>query len=424
MANTETVHISKLTPDARNANKGTERGNYMLGYSLETFGAGRSLLLDKNLNIIAGNKTHGKAGEQGIENVILVHTTGDQLVAVVRDDLDINSKEARGLAIADNQVAVVDIAFDGEELARLQLEGVDLGPMFREDELDALFDDAAGIGGDGDGTEAPEPQIDRAEELQRKWGTERGQLWQIGRHRLLCGDSTNAADVARLFDNAKLRMVWTDPPYGVSYGAKNEFLNAIAPGNRIQTPIENDQMSECDTEKLATDALTLAHQYGEIGASIYVACPPGTLLPHFIAAVAASGFQYKHSLVWVKNQFVLGRCDYHYRHEIVLYGWKKGAHYFVDNHTKDSVFEINKPYKSDMHPTTKPVELITEMVQNSSKPGEIVYDPFNGSGSTLCAAESTGRTGYGIELTPGYVAVTLERLSQMGLTPELIDGQT
>jgi DNA modification methylase len=121
----------------------------------------------------------------------------------------------------------------------------------------------------------------------------------------------------------------------------------------------------------------------------------------------------------VKQQFVLGRCDYHYRHEIVLYGWKEGAHYFVDNHTHDSVFEVDKPHKSDLHPTTKPTELIAPMIANSSKPGEVVYDCFAGSGSTLVAAESEARAGYGMELTPGYTAVILERLSALGLKPEL-----
>jgi DNA modification methylase len=129
--------------------------------------------------------------------------------------------------------------------------------------------------------------------------------------------------------------------------------------------------------------------------------------------VAASGFGFRHSLVWVKQQFVLGRCDYHYRHEVILYGWKPdGAHYFVDDHTQDSVFEVDKPHRSEDHPTMKPVKLVAQMVANSSKPGDIVADPFLGSGTTLISAEQLGRVCYGIEIEPRYVDVAVRRWQQ------------
>ena len=134
------------------------------------------------------------------------------------------------------------------------------------------------------------------------------------------------------------------------------------------------------------------------------------------------GFSYRHSLVWIKQAFVLGRSDYHYRHEPILYGWiANGPHYFTDDRTQDSVFEVDRPMVSDLHPTTKPIELIARMVANSSRPGELVYDPFGGSGSTILAAHQLGRIGYGCEIDAGYVAVTLERLSILGLKPELIE---
>ena len=223
----------------------------------------------------------------------------------------------------------------------------------------------------------------------------------------------------------KIRCVWTDPPYGVSYADKNEFLNALDRGNSNQTPIENDHMSEADTEKLTADALRLAVANADVAASCYVACPPGALLPHFIAAVAASGFTYKHSLVWVKNQFVLGRCDYHYKHEVILYGWiENGAHYFVDDHTKCSVIEVDKPRSSAKHPTMKPVELVTAMIENSTRKTEIVYEPFSGSGTTIIACEQLGRRCRAVEISPGYVAVALERwATATGKTPVLIQGE-
>ena len=135
----------------------------------------------------------------------------------------------------------------------------------------------------------------------------------------------------------------------------------------------------------------------------------------------AAGFSFKHHLVWIKQQMVLGRSDYNYRHEPILYGWlENGAHYFTEDRTQTTVFEVNKPATSEFHPTTKPVELIARMVANSSRPGELVYDPFCGSGSTLLAAHQLGRIGYGVEVNPGYVAVTLARLSLLGLKPALV----
>ena len=149
--------------------------------------------------------------------------------------------------------------------------------------------------------------------------------------------------------------------------------------------------------------------------------PGGPLLVFFIQAFQASGFEFRHQLVWVKHQFVIGMADYHHRFEPILYGWlPNGAHFFVEDRTQDDVFEVEKPHVSDQHPTTKPVELVARMVSNNSRRGELVYDPFCGSGSTLLAAHQLGRIGYGVEIDPRYVAVTLERLSTLGLRPELL----
>src|SRR5215472_15350782 len=144
--------------------------------------------------------------------------------------------------------------------------------------------------------------------------------------------------------------------------------------------------------------------------------------PGFLRAFDNSGFSFKHLLVWVKNHFVIGMSDYQHRHEPILYGWlENGAHYFTDDRTKTSVFEIDRPQVSDAHPTTKPVALVAEMISNSSRRGETVYDPFCGSGTTLVAAHQLHRVGRAVEIDPGYVAVTLERLSQLGLAPQLVE---
>jgi DNA modification methylase len=267
-------------------------------------------------------------------------------------------------------------------------------------------------------------QIDKAAELQAKWRTAPGQAWQIGPHRLVCGDCREKGAVGRLRrDGApKIRLVWTDAPYGVSYADKNRFLNRSDRGNRIQKPITNDHLSPDETEALFAAALAAVVPHCEPGAACYATVPGGPLLERFMRAFNASGFSLKHTLVWVKNQFVLGMSDYHFRHEPILYGWlENGPHYFTDDRTQDSVFEVDRPHVSDLHSVMKPVELVARMIANSSRAGELVYDPFTGVGSSLVAAHELGRIGYGAEIDPTNVAVCLQRLADLGLEPKLID---
>jgi site-specific DNA-methyltransferase (adenine-specific) len=275
-----------------------------------------------------------------------------------------------------------------------------------------------------DDVRGAEVSPNRADELRRKFGTKLDQLWGAGLNRLKCGNSTNKNVVADLWRGSgyRFRTLWSDPAYGVSYSDKNDFLNAIDRGNRIQRPIANDH-TPGEAPAVFSAALRVALPYAEKAASCYATVPGGPLLQQFIAAFNDSGFSFRSSLVWVKQQFVLGRSDYHFRHEHILYGWvPNGAHYFTDDRTQDSVFEFDKPHVSSSHPTSKPLPLIAKMLENSTRKGELVYDPFVGGGSTIVAAHQLGRIGYGCELDPGYVAVTLERLSILGLKPELVQS--
>jgi DNA modification methylase len=271
----------------------------------------------------------------------------------------------------------------------------------------------------------PEPQIERAAELQKKWRTARNQLWRIGRHRLVVGDCTNEADVAKLWSDGgpRVRLTWTDPPYGIDYvQSKNDALQELHKGTRVKKNIANDSLPPNETHAMFARALSLAKEHSQTGAACYATVAAGPLLTGFIQAFERAGFAFKHHLVWVKQQMVLGRCDYHYRHEPILYGWlENGAHYFCDDRAQDTVFQVDKPATSEFHPTTKPVQLIARMIKNSSLANELIYDPFSGSGSTLIAAHQVGRIGYGCEIDPGYVAVTLERLSMLGLKPQLVE---
>ena len=254
--------------------------------------------------------------------------------------------------------------------------------------------------------------ISKAKELQAKWGTESGQLWKLGEHRLLCGDSTKREDVERLMNGEIASLVFTDPPYNVQYVGKTK--DALT--------IQNDSMD--DESFMLFLISTLENLPLKEGGSYYLCSPPGNPETDFrIALRSVSGLMLKQCIVWVKNQFVMGRQDYHWRHESILYGWKEGeAHYFVDDRTQDTVWEIDRPKVSAEHTTMKPLEIPTKAMSNSSRHSEIVYEPFCGSGTTLIACEQLNRKCRAIEIAPEYVAVTLERWQILtGKTPELID---
>jgi DNA modification methylase len=408
-------NIQDLTTDKRNANRGTDRGRAMLGHSLEQFGAGRSILTDKDGNIIAGNKTFEQASEMGLE-IVVVPTAGDKLVVVQRTDLDIDSPEGRGLAIADNRVSEIDLSWDAAEIKGLLDDDViSLSEFWNQDELDAMLAELQTGEEPGDD---PGADTEQADALQEKWQVRRGDVWIIpsktgkGEHRLLCGDSCDLADVRKLMVDEQAVMMWTDPPYGVNYVGKT--ADALT--------IEND--SPEDLAALLEAAFENADAVLRPGAAIYISHPAGKLSVVFGEQFIAQGWQLHQTLVWVKDSMVLGHSDYHYRHEPILFGYKTGAGrrgrggsgWYGDN-AQTSVFEVPRPKASEMHPTMKPVELIVQHISNSSPKGGLVFDPFCGSGSTLVACEQLRRFGRAIELSEKYCAVILERLAGMGLEP-------
>lgn len=227
-----------------------------------------------------------------------------------------------------------------------------------------------------------------------------GDLVYIGRHRLFCGDSCDGEQVKSLFAGDLASLILTDPPYGVSYvGKTSESLT-----------IENDSLSEEDTARLWDNALGVAFDNTKDGGAIYATIPPGSLQTVFVDALKARG-ALRQVLIWDKGTLVLGRSDYHYAHEPILYGWKPGApHFFIDDRTKTSVIRVPKPQRNGEHPTMKPIALWAELMNNSSLGGWLVYDPFLGSGTTMLVAERIGRICYGCELSPNYCDVIVRRM--------------
>jgi DNA modification methylase len=250
-----------------------------------------------------------------------------------------------------------------------------------------------------------------------------GELYALGDHRLLCGDATGLESVRRAFgEEAKADLIWTDPPYGVAYQTKLSTEEAVARHRRTDgLEVANDQPEDIPALLRAT----FGHAPLKAGGSFYVASPSsGDVLPAFYSALAESGMPVRQQLIWVKDVFVMGRHDFHYRHEPILYGWKEGAaHRFHGGRDQDTVWEIPRPRRSESHPTMKPVELVARALANSSSTGDLVYEPFAGSGSTIIAAEQTGRRCVALEIDPHYAQVALERWASFtGRTPDRIDG--
>ena len=238
-----------------------------------------------------------------------------------------------------------------------------------------------------------------------------GDIWQLGDHRLMCGDSTDLETVKKLMGGGLADMIFTDPPYGVSYTDKNEFLNRIWNANRLTNPIENDSKSPEEMNIFWKQVFGNLAEITKDDAAYYVTSPQGGDLLLLLLAIRETPFALKHTLIWNKNNHILGRCDYNYKHEPIIYGWKKkGTHHFYGaGKFKTSVWDIDKPLKNDLHPTMKPVELVANCLLDCTKEGDSVVDVFGGSGTTLIAAEQLKRRCYMMELDPHYCDVIIAR---------------
>ncbi len=322
------------------------------------------------------------------------------------------AEEAEALAILDPIGAMATA--DADSLDALLREITTGSEAIQK--LLAGIAEGAGLYLDRPLAEDPGADLDHADELREKWGTEAGQLWELGPHRVLCGDATVDTDVQRLMGGGLCEMVWTDPPWNVAYGQ-----SGTNPRWKMRT-IENDNLGEA-FPAFAADFCRAIAAVALPGAPIYMAMSAQEW-PVIHATLTAAGFHWSSTIIWVKDHAVLSRKDYHTRYEPLWYGWREGAARLVslDDRRQNDVWEIDRPTRSEEHPTMKPVELVARAIGNSSRLGNRVYDPFLGSGTTMVAAEQTDRVCYGLELEPKYVAVTLERMQGMGIEPSLLEG--
>lgn len=399
----EITKISDLVPDQNNYNKGTEFGQVLIEKSIRKNGLGRSLLIDKNGKVIAGNKTLEATVASGFDEqkIRVIKTDGTELIVVQRTDLDLDTRKGKEMALADNATSKANLEWDYEAL----------GKDFETPELEGwgVFSDESdgGFGDNSLNSEAKEDDFEVPEIETVKTDIVLGDLFEIGPHRLLCGDSTKAENVERLLCGEMADMVLTDPPYGVSYVGKTKDAMTI----------ENDSMSDDQTFELWGGALSALWSVLKDGGVIYATVPAGRLQLGFMR-VMEDLKALRQVVVWNKSSMVMGHSDYHYKHEPILYGWKPGAaHYFTSDRTKTTVLDFDRPQRNREHPTMKPIALWAELMGNSSKPNEIIVDTFAGSGTTMVTAHQLERVARCMEIDPKYCQVIVDRM--LKLDPEI-----
>ena len=381
------LDINKLIPYEFNNRNHDQQQIDRIANSIKEFGFNQPIVIDESNIILVGHGRHLAALKLGLKEVPVLQLKG------------LTETQKKAYRILDNKLQNDSTwSFDNLELELgfLEDEGFDLG-AWGLDELRDMFPE--------DEPEVTDDEFNPDDCENDETFIKLGDLIELGQHRVMCGDSRE--DISSLLSGKLANLIVTDPPYGVNHigGTKDPRRETHRSGGVV----ENDDLGNDGTHDLIKAALDACSDNCTRGCAAYIASPPGTLLPYFIKAMA-SNFIFRHSLVWVKHAFVFGRCDYHYRHELILYGWKDdGAHYFCEKRDLDTVLEYDRGDKKIEHPTSKPLELFAGFISNSSKTNELVLDPFLGSGTTLIAADQLNRICYGMEISPKYCHVIIER---------------
>lgn len=376
------VEISKLIPYVNNARTHSPDQIVKLRSSLREFGFINPVIIDRDYNIIAGHGRVLAAQEEKITEVPCVFV--DYLTEA----------QKKAYIIADNRMAM-DAGWD-EELLRLEIEtlqGMDFDVSFTGFEAQEIADL---FGADGK-SDVEDDDFDLNAALKKASFVEKGDIWQVGRHRLMCGDATSADDVSTLMDGKKANLIVTDPPYGVSF----ESWHGLT--------IQNDSIKGEEFYSFLLAAFKNMADNLENGGAAYV-FHADTESVNFRRAFADAGFHLSGCCIWVKNSLVPGYSDYQWQHEPVLYGFlQNGKHRWYSDRSQTTVWNFNKPKINKNHPTSKPLDLLAYPIGNSSQANSIVVDTFGGSGSTLLACENTNRICYMMELDEKYASVILRR---------------
>lgn len=402
----ENYPTDKLIPYARNSRTHNDEQIAQIVASIKEFGFTNPILIGGDDVIIAG---HGR--------LLAAQRMGLKEVPVIRLP-HLSETQRKALVIADNKIALNAgwdeemLALEMKELSELDFDLDILG--FSEEELKEL---------DTFGEPAPEPQTEEDEipELPTEAITKPGDIWILGNHRLLCGDTTLIDDVQKLMQNDVADMIFTDPPYNVNYGSTMKDSIRYHAGSLGGRKIMNDNLGDGFAQFL-TDALSNLMLYCHGAAYV---CMSSSELHTLYNSFINAGGKWSTFIIWAKNTFTLGRADYQRQYEPILYGWQAdNKHYWCGDRNQSDVWEYNKPVKNDLHPTMKPVELVERAINNSSKPGDVVLDGFGGSGSTLIAAEKAGRKARLIELDPKFCDVIVKRWEEYsGNKAQLLENQ-
>ena len=386
--------ISDLTLDPNNARTHSQKNLDAIKASLLKFGQRKPIVINAKGVVLAGNGTVEAAKALGWDQIDVATTPADW-----------DEATARAYALADNRTAEL-AEWDENVLAQQLLELLDgdfdievIGFEMPEPEIEPEPDDA--------------PAIDEVEHR-----TKIGQLWKLGDHLLYCGDSTEEATFTRLMGEEKAHIIWTDPPWNVNYGADESH-----PSWKSRT-IMNDHMNEGQWDEFVNQFCRTLKEHSEPGAPIYLVMSAQEW-PVVHRNLNEVGFHWSSTIIWAKDRLVLSRKDYHTQYEPIWYGWNADAARLspVEDRKQSDLWEIDRPGRSELHPTMKPIELVQKSLVNSSKPGNIVLDSFGGSGSTLIACEQTNRKCRMVELDPQYCDVIIARWEKFtGKTAELLPG--
>ena len=385
------VPITKLVPYVNNARTHSPEQIMKLRSSLREFGFINPVIIDRDFGVIAGHGRILAAKEEGITEV----------PCVFADYLTEAQKKA--YIIADNRMAM-DAGWD-EELLRVEIEALqaaDFDPLltgFSDEELADLF-------ADDSGKDVKDDDFDLTAALEKASFVEPGDVWTVGRHRLVCGDATSEDDVAKLMDGKSANLLLTDPPYGVSFKSASGLT------------IQNDSMKDEEFYKFLLSAFQRAAGHMEKGGAAYVFHADTEGL-NFRRAFVDAGFHLAGCCIWVKDSLVLGRSDYQWQHEPVLYGFlQNGKHPWFSDRKQTTIWNFAKPKRNANHPTSKPLDLLAYPIGNSTQENAIVVDTFGGSGSTMMACEQMNRTCFMMELDGKYASVILRRAVENGIAPE------